>query len=332
MSFFLSVIIPTYQRAAQLERQLKWLLQQRVERSSSEVIVVDDGSQDETSALLERYAKEEPWIRPLRQENSGQAVARQSGVAISRGQILLFLDDDMEPATPDFLELHRNFHLKTGLSAVALGAILPPLGFQRRPAFEYFYERSIRKMYEGFTSGKTTPSGQHFFSANVSLPKKLFLSVGGFSGDYRHAEDRELGLRIEQRTHARFFFLEGAAAFHHSPTGRFSSFVKRARLYGAYELRMAESYPERFDLHPRMILRHPNPVKRSLAHLVWWLPLLAPLGYAPLVGLAKALNRIGLVGFAIPVCSVLYTLNYVRGYRDESRKKSVPGEDRSHAA
>lgn len=332
MTRFLSVIIPTYQRAKQIERLINWLLQQRVDRATSELIVVDDGSQDETWELLTRYAGKESWLRPLRQENSGQAVARQSGVAASRGEILLFLDDDMEPASPDFLEQHRSFHEKTNLSAVALGSILPPLGFQRRPAFEYFYERSIQKMYESFTSGRVAPAGQHFFSANVSLPKKLFNAVGGFSSEYRHAEDRELGLRIEQQTQARFFYLEGAAAFHHSPTGRYSSFIKRATLYGAYELKMAHIYPERFELHPRMIFRSAHPLKRVLARLTWWLPFLPRLCNGPLVLLAKGFNRLGLTQVAVPLCSVLYTLNYVRGYRQESLAPEAKREGRSHAA
>ncbi len=332
MTSFLSIIVPTYQRADRLELLLNWLFQQRVDRSTSELIVVDDGSTDSTWDVLTRRAAQDSWLRPLRQDNQGQAVARQKGVDASLGQILLFLDDDMEPTSLDFLEIHRLFHVQTNLKSVAFGAILPPLSLAKRPAFEYFYELSIRKMYEGFTSGKIQPAGQHFYSANVSLSRKLFLAVGGFSSQYRHAEDRELGLRIEQKSDARFHFLEAASAFHHSQTGRFRSFIKRAQLYGEYEFKMSLVYPERFDLHPRMVLRSPNSIKRLLAHATWWLPSLPLLLNGPLVLLAKAFNGIGLLKLATLLCSAIYTLNYVRGYWLENAVKRPEEKDKAYAA
>ncbi len=327
---FLSIIVPTYQRAARLERLLVWLFAQAVNRQRSELIIVDDGSADDTWKVLSHAAEGQSWLRPFRQSNQGQAAARQLGVDNSRGDVLLFLDDDMQPAAPDFFEQHRTFHSKA--NTVALGGILPPPGDPQRPAFEYFYEKSIRRMYEDFSSGRQKPAGKHFFSANVSLPKRLFLSVGGFDRRYRHAEDRELGLRLEMKAGAQFCYLPAAAAYHHSPTGRYASFIRRAELYGGYDLQMAALYPERLDLHPKSILENPPALKRNLARLIWRFPSLPAQVNQLLVIAAEALHRIGFTVLALPFCSVLYTINYARGLRLASPTTHAPEKDASHAA
>lgn len=327
---FLSIIVPTYQRATQIQRLLPWFFAQKIDRQQSELIIVDDGSTDRTWDILEQAAQAQPWLKPLRQKNAGQAAARQRGVEASRGDILLFIDDDMEPASFDFFEQHRQFHAQH--KGVALGAILPPPHDPARPAFEYFYEKSIRRQYEDFTAGRIKPAGKHFFSANVSLPKALFLSVGGFDASYRHAEDRELGLRLEHRAQANFAFLPAAAAYHHSPTGLYSSFIRRAELYGAYDLRMALLYPDREDLHPQLVLQSPSPIKRRLAQMVWRWPSLPLFANPLLIRTAVALHRMGLTFLALPCCSVLYTINYVRGYRQSKESTTGRQEGNSHAA
>lgn len=328
---FLSIIVPTYQRAQQIQRLLPWFFAQKIDRNRSELIIVDDGSSDQTWSILQSAAEAQAWLRPLRQKNAGQAAARQLGVDASRGSVLLFVDDDMEPASPDFFEQHRQFHAKQD-AAVAFGAILPPSGDPTRPAFEYFYEKSIRRMYQDFTSGRQTPSGKHFFSANVSLSKELFLSVGGFDPSYRHAEDRELGLRLEHKARAHFAYLPAAGAYHHSPTGLYASFVRRAELYGSYDLKMAKLYPERSDLHPSAVLTHPSPIKRGLAQLVWRWPQIPPFFNEALARSAESFHRMNLTPIAQLICSVLFTINYVRGFRLESQKIETLKKDAPHAA
>jgi glycosyltransferase involved in cell wall biosynthesis len=313
MNILLSVIIPTYNRARRLPVLIEALLLQTIDHGCSEVILVDDGSTDSTWSVLQSYQQKQKdgWIRILSQSNQGQAVARQYGVREARGRNLLFLDDDMEAAHPGFLQSHLAFHEKSSVPTVALGAILPPRDNPRRPSFEWFYEKSIRTMYENFEKGAVAPAGVHFFSANVSLPKELFLKVGGFNGNFRQAEDRELGLRLQYDGGARFAFVRDAAAYHNSPTGRFRSFMNRARLYGHYDLAIALLYPQQPELHPRQIFQSPSLVKRLLAILAFRCPfLIGPLSWIVLP-LAWSLP----LRLAVPLCSVLYCLQYVGGYQ-----------------
>ncbi|MCX6130051.1 MAG: glycosyltransferase family 2 protein [Proteobacteria bacterium] len=312
----LSVIIPSFNRSSQLPELLKSLAAQTIDHHQSELIIVDDGSTDSTWSLLQAFAGtwSDGWLRVLTQKNQGQAAARQHGVSASRGEYLLFLDDDMEPTNTELLTHHLNFHLQSKLATVALGAVLAPLGSKFRPAFEYFYERSIARLYAGFLASEIKPGGTHFFSAHVSLPKELFLRAGGFNKDFRQAEDRELGLRLDFNCGANFVFLSHAAAYHHSPTGKYAAFLRRARQYGHYDLLIARLHPGHPEIHPQRQLECPNRGKRWLALATWTMPKLFYRSSYLLVPLAQFFHRIGLRRFAIAFCSILYCIHYTYGY------------------
>ena len=85
----LSIIIPAYNAAKYIRSTIDCALAQSL--SENEVIVVDDGSTDDTIDILESYGDE---IRVIRQENRGVSAARNRGIGEARGQWLAFLDAD----------------------------------------------------------------------------------------------------------------------------------------------------------------------------------------------------------------------------------------------
>lgn len=95
-----SVIVPTYNRAAMVTQTVDSILNQT--RPPDEVIVVDDGSPDATAAVLATYGRR---IRYLRQENAGRPAALNRGVAAAGGDYIWIMDDD-DLALPGALEQH----------------------------------------------------------------------------------------------------------------------------------------------------------------------------------------------------------------------------------
>lgn len=106
---YLSIVIPTYNRAEKLDRALAHLYEQELAHESYEVIVVDDGSMDETDKVLKSWKGKWPQLSALHQSNSGQAKARNRGIKKAEGQIILIGQDDIY-AAPGFLKSHVDFH------------------------------------------------------------------------------------------------------------------------------------------------------------------------------------------------------------------------------
>lgn len=105
-----SVIISTFERCGLLRQALSSLAQQTLDSSQYEVVVCVDGSEDGTTEMLEEFAA--PYsLRSVWQPNKGRAGACNTGTTLAGGELLIFLDDDMEPA-PDFLTSHLEAHLE----------------------------------------------------------------------------------------------------------------------------------------------------------------------------------------------------------------------------
>ena len=101
----ITIVIPTHNRVAALMRLLRSLERQLPVPGGFEVIVVSDGSTDCTAAAV----SEARWSFPIvlhEQAPSGPAVARNAGAARAVGEILLFLDDDVEPM-PEVVRAHK---------------------------------------------------------------------------------------------------------------------------------------------------------------------------------------------------------------------------------
>ena len=97
----ISVVIPAYNAGATLERTLDSLRQQSWK--ALEIIVVDDGSKDDTLEIARRIAAEEPRMTILTQKNAGVSAARNLGLTRCRGKYIRFMDSD-DTMPPDSME------------------------------------------------------------------------------------------------------------------------------------------------------------------------------------------------------------------------------------
>lgn len=90
----LSIIIPLYNKEKYIERCIKSLLAQDISQNEYEILIVDDGSTDSGTLIVQKYAEEYHNIRLIFQENAGPSAARNNGIERIKGEYIYFLDAD----------------------------------------------------------------------------------------------------------------------------------------------------------------------------------------------------------------------------------------------
>ena len=97
----ISVIVPVYNAGVYLEKCVNSILDQTF--TDYELILVDDGSTDQSGALCDEFAQKDPRVLVIHQKNAGSSAARNAGIKASKGSFLSFVDSD-DWVDPDFLE------------------------------------------------------------------------------------------------------------------------------------------------------------------------------------------------------------------------------------
>ncbi len=90
--YLLSVVIPVYNMVKYLERCVDSVLVAQI--PDMQILLIDDGSKDESPAICDRYAAAHPNVTVIHQENSGISVTRNTGIAAAQGEYIFFLDSD----------------------------------------------------------------------------------------------------------------------------------------------------------------------------------------------------------------------------------------------
>ena len=237
----LSIVIPTRNRSTLLRASLTALARQSVEPAAFEVIVVDDGSSDATSRVL-RMATPPFALRSIRTSGIGAGAARNRGAATSAARLLLFLDDDIEPAA-DLVAEHLTAHRVPAM--VALGRIDTRLrpgagGLERHLARWWIQHDEHVRSFDG------RPDWTDCYAGNVSLEREAFQSIGGFAEDLIRSDDVELGYRLHAAGN-RFVYLERAVAT--------QTIDKPFRQLLADAGSAGEVAPELYRRHPAMLAR-----------------------------------------------------------------------------
>ncbi|MGQ9516861.1 MAG: glycosyltransferase [Anaerolineae bacterium] len=202
---FVSVVVPTYNRARVLRRCLEALTAQDY-LGRLEIIVVDDGSTDETPLVAEEFAQHNN-VRFLRQANRGPAVARNRGIRAAGGDIIVFTDDDCLVPRDWVRRLVQGYRMHPGVAGVG-GRLEPPAAYREHPIAQYEHSEG-REVYGAgdveVIGGFDCPAGG---TNNMSYRREVLEEVGGFDEDFPYAagEDADLKWRICQRG-ARLLYL-----------------------------------------------------------------------------------------------------------------------------
>ena len=190
----ISVIIPTYNRYASVERILHALARQTLAPENYEVIVSIDGSQDGTRQLVASFSA--PYhLNHTWQENQGRAAACNAGIRMAQADILVILDDDMEPA-PDCLERHAHAH-PTGSRLGVMGAV-PMAGESTDPQIASYIAAKFNRHLDNLAQPDHQLALRDFYSGHFSIRRDVLMEVGLFDEAFRiyGNEDLELSLRL----------------------------------------------------------------------------------------------------------------------------------------
>ncbi|KEO59886.1 glycosyltransferase family 2 protein [Thioclava indica] len=207
---FISVILPTYNRADLIGETLESLFAQT--RCPDEILVIDDGSTDGTAALLANYGDS---LRVLRHDNAGKAVSLNRGLASVRGDLIWIVDDD------DILVPDACAHLAHALEAD------PTLDFCAGRHLDFTHDpvagaKVLRApgYMRSSSPGRIFPDlleGCHIFQPGLMVRSRVYGAVGPFRDDLVRSQDYEMILRLSR--HHRGVQLDEVVFWHRDHEG-----------------------------------------------------------------------------------------------------------------
>ncbi len=226
-----SVVIPVRNGAHTLGGCLLALTAQTLPLSQYEVIVVDDGSTDQTREVAGRFP-----VRLLAQPHRGPAAARNLGVREARGDIVLFTDADTEPA-PNWIE--------TMLAAFRDHRIAGAKGAyctRQRERMARFVQIEYEEKYARLARAQRVDVIDTY---SAGYRREVALVDGGFDEGYpsASAEDAEFSFRLSKRGY-RFVFVPNAIVYHrHAAT--LTAYCRRKFKIGYWRVRVHRRHPDK---------------------------------------------------------------------------------------
>ncbi len=238
----ISVVIPVYNGAATLGACLGALMNQTLQRSLYEVIVVDDGSSDETADIANSFS-----VRLLRQKNAGAPAARNTGMKIANGYWVAFTDADCVPSRGWLSNLLKAVEQVNG-AVQPLGAAGKTLGYNSTTAAARFVDLTAGLDAERSLAHPRFPWAP---SANLMYRKNAVLEIGGYDERYVTYDACDLHTRLRKVDLGAFVFEPRAIVLHRHRAG-WRAYVKQQFSYGIG--------------YAQFVLRHKDEVHWGISH------------------------------------------------------------------
>ncbi|HET7563225.1 MAG TPA: glycosyltransferase [Rhodanobacteraceae bacterium] len=186
-----TIVIATYNAAGTLAETLASVAAQTY--TDFELVVIDDGSSDDTPALLARHQAAWPWLRWAQQENAGASAARMRAVAMARGEFIAFLDSD-DLWLPDKLALQMAVFDRNPSTALV---------FTDERDFSADGDAALSRFQQKQPArGRVLSSlffGNYILNSTVVVRKDALLAAGGLNPSQRVHEGIDLWLRLAEQ-------------------------------------------------------------------------------------------------------------------------------------
>jgi cellulose synthase/poly-beta-1,6-N-acetylglucosamine synthase-like glycosyltransferase len=227
-----SVIIPAYNAGRTIGGCLRALTDQSLGPDEYEVIVVDDGSRDDTAAVIRTYP-----VRYLHQQNRGPAAARNHGAREARGAIILFTDADCVP-TRDWVD-----QMTKPFSNPEVTAVKGAYQTNQRSLFARFAQIEFEERFELL---KRAPSIDMVDTYSAAYRREVFLGAGGFDECFPVAnnEDTELSYKLA-RQGKKMVFNPLAVVFHLNHPDSFKRYSRLKFSRGYWRMVVYRRYPDK---------------------------------------------------------------------------------------
>jgi glycosyltransferase involved in cell wall biosynthesis len=242
---YFSVVIPTYNRLDMLVRVLDALDRQvglsgsKVDAPAFEVIVINDGSKDDT----DRVISQRKGITFRTQANAGPGRARNHGVSLAKGKFVVFIGDDTVPE-PRFLSEHGRVHRDSNDDPMiaCLGYTGWPRGERVTAFMDYINDYGLQFGYKLIQDGDVVPFN-FFYTSNISIDREV-LAAHPFDTTFPSAawEDIELAYRLKEKG-LRIRYNARAVTRHYHPMN-VDSFARRQYTVGKSGAIFYQKHPE----------------------------------------------------------------------------------------
>jgi glucosyl-dolichyl phosphate glucuronosyltransferase len=229
----LSVSIPTFNRSSLLNKALESLLIQTYPTDQFEVIVVDNGSKDDTRSVALGFEKKIPYFRYEFADEPGLHVGRHQGLRVAKADILVFVDDDIE-AFPSWLEgiwssFQENDVTLTGGKNLPKYEIPPPFWIKDMWDRKMEYGNCIGPLsILDFGDEKRDMNPYYFFGCNFSIRKEILLRAGGFHPD--SMPQNKVRYRGDGESHVAAYVLNNGYRALYNPKASVYHYVPRERI------------------------------------------------------------------------------------------------------
>ncbi len=225
--YLCSVIVPVYNGSATIEHCLDALAQQSIDRKYYELIIIDDGSTDNTEDIVAQWCSRHPQIhcQQNRQPNQGPAAARNLGAQMAQSPLLLFTDADCRPGATWIETFSQCFAQDETISA-AMGTYASA---QQTPAAQF----AQLEFEERYVHMRQQPAIDVVATYSAAFRRDVFLKEQGFDPSFPKAnnEDVEFSYRLSQQGY-RMIFVPAAVVTHpHAPTWWGYASTKFSRAY-----------------------------------------------------------------------------------------------------
>ncbi len=212
----------------------------RLEYPKYEVIVVNDGSKDNTAEIASQF-----YVQLISTENRGLSSARNTGLYASKGEIIAYIDDDAYP-DPKWLTYLASSYLSTNHAGIG-GPNLPP---KEAELISHCVANSPGGPCHVLLNDEVA---EHIPGCNMSFKRSILIEIGGFDPVFRAAgDDVDICWRIQERGYT-IGFHHAAFVWHHRRSS-LKMYWKQQEGYGKAEALLEKKWPEKYN---------------SLGHLSW---------------------------------------------------------------